>query len=521
MKAICKSQCSWLRQYDDVTIFVLLSIGFLSTYLFRHFEYFRDYAVMYDGAYRISRGDFPYKAFGMPVGPVSLLLPAALFTIMGPAWVNVITAQQIVNVAQLGVFTLILRRLSIRKSQRHLAMVTYSFLYLLTLSHSWYNNTAALLFSLCVFLSLSPKITSRLLCGVCLGLCIFCKQDYGALSVLVSAVLSYVRLNTDPFFSQHNLWYRVRRYMLCTYPIMLTMIVVAVLFVALLGYSEFSYWFNYGQSYQTHRRLDLKSLVSNCQFVFFVIGTANFIRTKHMSDAVCFLVLATSCVVSQTSGLPHTSNFFVGYIPVIIASIRWPSPKLRVYFVAAAALLSMYLLKQQIKNVFNVGRNIALGLPEPYHFYGLSRRRLVGIPTSYGRFGSNNDVPDGTLALIQWLRSTYSGRGISNPVYVLNMSELSPLTSDAAFRFPKGLPLWFHTGVTLFPREVDIIERDINAGTYELIIFQGVHEMSPTLQRLVSLLNKSSVYTKIAVYASPSANDYGSDDFNISVFVRK
>ena len=53
-------------------------------FLARNYMYFRDYSIIFDGAYRISQGYAPYKDFGLPLGPISFYLPT-LFIAIVPA----------------------------------------------------------------------------------------------------------------------------------------------------------------------------------------------------------------------------------------------------------------------------------------------------------------------------------------------------------------------------------------------------------------------------------------------------
>ena len=57
------------------------------------FIYFRDYSIIWDGAYRLTQGLSPYTDFGIPVGPVSFYLPALFFYLFGASWLNLQLSQ--------------------------------------------------------------------------------------------------------------------------------------------------------------------------------------------------------------------------------------------------------------------------------------------------------------------------------------------------------------------------------------------------------------------------------------------
>ena len=65
----------------------------------RRFIYFRDYSIIWDGAYRITQGLSPYTDFGIPLGPVSFYLPAIFFYLFGATWLNLQLSQLVINIA--------------------------------------------------------------------------------------------------------------------------------------------------------------------------------------------------------------------------------------------------------------------------------------------------------------------------------------------------------------------------------------------------------------------------------------
>ena len=94
-------------------------VFFLSLYLIlfsqREFIFFRDYSIIYEGAYRISLGQIPFNDFGLPVGPVSLLLPAVMFKIFEPSWDILIISQIILNLLFVLIFHSLLKKLKTKK----------------------------------------------------------------------------------------------------------------------------------------------------------------------------------------------------------------------------------------------------------------------------------------------------------------------------------------------------------------------------------------------------------------------
>ena len=79
-------------------LFFSFNIAFILFIFFeRKFVLFRDYSIIWDGAYRISQGLVPYVDFGMPVGPVAFYLPALFFKFFGPSWLSLQLSQFLIN----------------------------------------------------------------------------------------------------------------------------------------------------------------------------------------------------------------------------------------------------------------------------------------------------------------------------------------------------------------------------------------------------------------------------------------
>ena len=53
---------------------------------YRKIIFFRDYAIIFEGAFRLSLGQIPFNDFGIPMGPISLMIPAVFFKLFGVNW---------------------------------------------------------------------------------------------------------------------------------------------------------------------------------------------------------------------------------------------------------------------------------------------------------------------------------------------------------------------------------------------------------------------------------------------------
>ena len=87
-------------KYNAIFIFVLINLLGLF-FLTRDFIYFRDYAIIFDGASRIVQGGKPYTDFGLPVGPTTFLLTAIFFNVLNGEWISLFVTQYFINIIML------------------------------------------------------------------------------------------------------------------------------------------------------------------------------------------------------------------------------------------------------------------------------------------------------------------------------------------------------------------------------------------------------------------------------------
>jgi hypothetical protein len=128
--------------YFLVICFALVSLFFFQ----RHFLLFRDYSILWEGAYRLSLGQMPFRDFGTPVGPVSFLIPALFFKLFSASWFVMQLSQMFENVILLILAYQLLKRLQFTQSNINKAIACFAFFYLVFLSHPWYNSGAFLCF---------------------------------------------------------------------------------------------------------------------------------------------------------------------------------------------------------------------------------------------------------------------------------------------------------------------------------------------------------------------------------------
>src|SRR5687768_13677360 len=167
------------------------------------FPYRINIFLSWEGAYRLSEGQVPYKDFGMPVGYMYWAIPAMFFKIFGPQMITLIKAQAFINILSGLAFRSIFKNLDIRYEIRFLAVLVFSLSYTFFNYWPWYNHTVIVyefigLAFLTKFLFAPQKKWSYawlLLAAAFTFFSFFTKQDGGGLAfILCSAILLYTAL---------------------------------------------------------------------------------------------------------------------------------------------------------------------------------------------------------------------------------------------------------------------------------------------------------------------------------------
>ena len=118
-----------LLSFAEVAFIVALAI----VPLFVSFPYRVNIFLSWEGAYRLSEGQIPYKDFGTPLGYMFWVIPAAFFKIFGTQMITLVKAQVFINIVSGLAFRSILKSLNIHPGIRFLSVCLYC------LSFSFFN----------------------------------------------------------------------------------------------------------------------------------------------------------------------------------------------------------------------------------------------------------------------------------------------------------------------------------------------------------------------------------------------
>jgi len=291
--------------------------------VFASFPYRNNIFLSWEGAYRMSEGQIPYKDFGMPVGYMYWVIPTIFFKIFGTQMITLIKAQAFINILAGFAFRSIFKSLGIQPAIRFLGVVVFCLSYSFFNYWPWYNHTVfvyeliALAF---LFRFLMAKVPDKwgytylILSGVFVFFSFFTKQDGGALALLLCLALLL-----------YNAWISKK-----WLPLVLftgSVIVTALLIILPLLPYDFGYWFNHGQAPHSSRvsiTEILKEFFAGSQWLKFYLliivllllaiikKWKDFVNNKEQVFFVLLTlgILAQAAIFQVTSYVPLDNNIF-------------------------------------------------------------------------------------------------------------------------------------------------------------------------------------------------------------------
>lgn len=505
------------KNFVDYAVVALCLLGVFITFEIRDFAYFRDYSITFEGSYRLFLGQIPFRDFGAPVGPASFVIPALFFKLFEPNWTVFLLSQQFQNACLLILVYALLGKIRTRALVKRTALLAFSVFYLLLLTHPWYNSTGALLLFAGALCALGSSRVSVMAAGLLVGLAVLAKQDLGLLTLLIAGFfVAVVSLGSDRekiLPSLDTLWDKARHRALASNLLLFAISAIAVVTIFILATEaeQFSYWFNYGQKPHELRSISLRDLFGNS---FGTLGwvTALIALARNNFRLLVASIFITAATVSRTtSGLSFTHYYFVAFLPVIIDECL----RLRIRFKALALLVVLYtssrVMIRPVNDVYHVFESVALHQPEHFFFdYRKLSRPMAGFPAELQAFSPHTQAPLQTIdAILELKRIAAEKRtaAAGTELKVLNLTELTPIYAELGATPPKGLPLWFHTKVSLFPRQIEQLNETLAGQTFDIILLQGTHEgLTPPYRNFLSILNANRAYMLLRKIQDSPAN---------------
>ncbi|WP_044219249.1 hypothetical protein [Chitinophaga pinensis] len=504
---------------------LLIIIGLAIVPLFVTFPYRVNIFLSWEGAYRLSQGQVPYKDFGLPLGYGFWLMPALFFKIFGPQLITLVKAQVAMNIIAGLSFRSILKSLHVKAGIRVLSVLLFVLSYSFFNFWPWYNQTVivyelvglAFLFRFLTGPEGKTRYLFLFLSALFTFLSFFTKQDGGGLALLLSlALLAYSTL-------QRRSWLDIPVY-LAFYGL-----VAAVVIVPLLPYG-FGYWFNHGQT-PHNSRLSLYDIITE------VMAASQWIKFYVVMVVLCLVpafgkwkafwnnreamlftlltlgILVEAAIFQVTSYTPPDNNiFFHAFAFAFIVSRLQEQLNLKLERWSSFGLATLLVLLWWSGSFWKyLDRVVARIVPHEqviagkgdgqvadssnYAIYNPQISATGENVVSRNNFMLNTDTTD--VPTDKWIfsdlwafkkiympPSTVEGmnRLMAMPVVkekkgdlkLLNMTELTPLAQAMPYRLETGsdYPLWYHLGVGMFNRQLEMFSKKVKGHYYDVVLYE-------------------------------------------------
>lgn len=540
--------------------------------LFIHLPYRVNIFLSWEGAYRMSQGQLPFRDFGTPLGGMFWVIPAIFFKVLGTKLITLIKAQVFINILAGLAFRSILKSLSVNNGIRLAAVLLFCVSYSFFNFWPWYNHSVimyelvalALLFRFVrpdersIHVNVQGQVGSTAARGSRYKWCwlfvaaIFCcfsfltKQDGGGMAFMIAFVILVVY-----GFFQRN-W---KPLLIFTGSYLLALLLLLLPFIKY----GFGYWFNHGQAPHTARvsAFDItEEFLGASQWIkFYLFLLVVLILVRYRGRGLASLredrnevllivltlgILGEAAIFQVTSYTPPDNNiFFHSFAFATILTLLTPLLKVNLGTGRWTVILSAGVLLWWSGTWWKYTSRVAAKL--------LPHREQTKSPTgenvvNRSTYMINRDTA-GDIPMDQWvecgLRSfdrismpapTVAGirrlmdmklvkEGKGGGLRVLNMSELTPLAEEIPFALERNgnLPLWYHLGVGMFNRQADTFETRIRDHYYDLVLFEYI----PTLNNFYPFRVRDSLrqhYRQVDSFMAPRRG--GETMGNIEVFVR-
>ncbi|HEY4061591.1 MAG TPA: hypothetical protein VGM30_06810 [Puia sp.] len=503
---------------NKLEIFIIVVLAFIP--LFIRLPYRVNIFLSWEGAYRMSRGQLPFRDFGTPLGGMFWVIPAIFFKIFGTKMITLVKAQVLINIIAGFSFRSILRSLAVRDWVRLVSVLLFWLSYSFFNFWPWYNHSvivfelAGLAFLFRYIRAMDEGKGSRmgwLLASAFLLCCSFLtKQDGGAMAFLIACGILAV-------YGLYERRWKPLVFFAASYGVILFLLILPF-----LRYG-FGYWFNHGQAPHSSRvsAFDIADELFGAsqwiKFYFFltlllVLARYRDRETLRANRKEVLLVFLTWCILLEaavfqvTSYTPPDNNiFFHSFAFACVCSLLAPllpvsfdRPRYALVLVVGVLFwwsgiwwkyterLARKILPHQEAGTRPGGENRV-----DRSNYLINRDTVKEIPMDqWGDAGlasfARINMPAPTIAglhrlldmdLIKRARlSSASADGKAGGLRVLNMSELTPLAVEIPYVLERNsqLPLWYHLGVGMFNRQADTLETRIRQHYYDLVLFEYI-----------------------------------------------
>jgi len=529
---------------EFLTIILLAFVPLLVT-----FPYRVNIFLSWEGAYRMSQGQLPFRDFGVPLGGMYWVIPAIFFKIFGAQLISLVKAQVFINIIAGLSFRSILKSFSTAPTIRFLSVLVFCISYSFFNFWPWYNHSvivyelaalAFLLKYLCGPIHQKPALWIGLS-----GFFVYCsfmtKQDGGALALMICIALLLF-----------HAWYEKK---------WIDLALFLAFFFGLLGITivifsshGFGYWFNHGQPPHSSR-VSVKEIINEFLiasswikfyvFLIFILLAFAFRNPKDLlknKPQSLFLlltlgILLEATIFQVTSYTPPDNNIFfhsfaIAYLLTLLSRITGSNFQSRKALAIGITGIMLWWSGTYWKYIQRI---TGLLIPAQTESASTTGENIINRNTymiSKAPADSSDD-DDWAFSNLKSFRKIYMPRKtidgmerllnmdlVKNrkDLKVLNMSELTPLAAEMPFLLERNgeLPLWYHLGVGMFNHQAATFETRIKNGYYDLIIFENI----PSLNNFYPFRTRDTLKNYYRLADSFTAPRRGDTQGQIEIYVK-
>jgi hypothetical protein len=439
----------------------------------------------WEGAYRISIGQMPFRDYSMPMGYGYWVIPALFFKIFGPYFYSLIKAQVFINLVSILAFRGILKTLGVQPLVILFSVVVFCFSYVSFNFWPWYNHVVFVFEITGIYFILRAILVNTdwkqylnlALGGFFIFWSIFTKQDIGGLALMIALGILVYNAWIDRSIKKLAIFIGVYA------------LFAAIFILPLLKY-DFSYWFNYGQPPHKSRLvpMDFGNQILGWAYwekfflfiiVLFVLDKARvgrlFFENKRevIFAFLCIVIILQAFIIPVTSPVPVKNEvFFYAFgFAYLFANLRLNIDLTRwSYFVAVGALVVFWWTGIYWRNI----QRILSKKPDVVKVNEETGKHKYRLASEYKTM-EHLYLAENTLEGIRKIMELPVVKNTpKDKIKVLNMSELTSLAYEMGFTPLTNQPMWFHQTVSIWQKEVDMFCERVANKEYDLVIFESV-----------------------------------------------
>jgi len=452
-----------LSSYKKILLLTLiLSIFLILQFLIREYIFFRDHAIFWDGLLRIQSGQVLYKDFGVPVGPVSFYLNYFLTNIFG----NSVHGFHYAQIFQSSIILLISMNILNILQEKFLLVfwggLLCTFLYLSLLWFPWYNTTAAIFYLAAIYFYLSKIRLGFFFAGVLVALSFFSKHDIG---LLVLLCIIGIFLIEKIILNIHSI-----SFLKFIYQFIFGFFLIAFLIAIFFNIDDLTYWMNFGGGNKEDRLQNLLIVFKRPGIYLSILLFFVALKKKNRSLLIYAAIATSSSISTVMSGLSYTHFYYVFMIPAVLSHLR--NSQLSKKLWAPILFFGVIAILFPAGRAYFVAENIVLDKYDHYQFNHRKNHiddiKMIDLGTCVSNF-KGVYVPDDICKLTDELNSKFQEK---NNGKLLNFSELTFIPHLLGMKNIYGQPLWYHSGVTFYEKERELLIKALKNGVFDLIIYQ-------------------------------------------------